>query len=259
MALHGTGAARSGLFAVLLFLAAGSGRAQTTAASSAPLEAMPPDLETALALSALPPDLRAHAAVYRLDPARGYTPARPGSNGFTCIVERTEWNRAEFRNDIYTPLCYDAEGTRHQLKVWLDVAELRAGGRGPSEVKAEIERRFTSHRYTPPSRAGLAYMVAPVMRTYPSPDPADTMVMTMSMPHLMYYAPNLSPQDVGATRPPSPYPFILEQGPHGYMIQLVGSTESAAIRANEQKLMTSLCAYRKFLCLGSSPGSEPPS
>jgi hypothetical protein len=83
--------------------------------------------------------------------------------------------------------------------------------------------------------------------------------MTMSMPHMMYYAPGLTSQDVGATQPPSPYPFILDQGPHGYMIQLLGATESAAIRSSEQKLMARLCAYRKFLCLGSSPGSEPPS
>src|SRR5262245_56322825 len=71
------------------------------------LEKMPRDLETEFALSALPGHLRGGAGVLLLDPAKGYVPAQPSKNGFTCVVERTDWHRVDFRNDIYTALCYD--------------------------------------------------------------------------------------------------------------------------------------------------------
>jgi hypothetical protein len=64
----------------------------------------------------------------------------------------------------------------------MDVATLRASGLRAGQVKAEIERQFRNGTYRAPARPGLSYMVAPPMRTYPNPDPADKTVMTMSMP-----------------------------------------------------------------------------
>src|SRR5262245_31205436 len=76
------------------------------------LDRMPERLEVRFALSALPPHLRDQATAYVLDPARGYTVSQKGSNGLTCIVVRSDWQfpEAPFRNDIYWPVCYDAEG-----------------------------------------------------------------------------------------------------------------------------------------------------
>ena len=73
---------------------------------------MPKDLEERFALSALPPHLRAGATVYLLDPATGYVLDRKGTNGFGCLVERTEQERANFRNDVYAAVCFDAEGKK---------------------------------------------------------------------------------------------------------------------------------------------------
>jgi hypothetical protein len=206
-------------------------------------------LETKFALSALPPHLRDQASVYLLDPAQGYVPAKQGTNGFACIVERTEWNREHFTNDVYTPVCYDAEGTKNHLKVWLDVAALRAKGMSASDVKKEVERRFKSKTYKAPIKPGVSYMAAPMMRTYPNPDQADKTVVSMSMPHVMYYAPNVSPKDIGAAPPPSPYPFIFEEGPHGYMIQLIAAPDQAKIQTDQSSLLADLCASKSFLCL----------
>jgi hypothetical protein len=58
-------------------------------------------------------------------------------------------------------------------------------------------------------------MVAPLMRAYA----ANNTVMTMVMPHIMYYAPDVTDADVGGIPPRSPYPFVMEQGPQGYFIQ----------------------------------------
>src|SRR3954470_22899468 len=76
------------------------------------LEKMPTDLETDFALSSLPPHLRDAATVYLLDPDTGYYVSRKGSNGFICLVIRTEWDRGEFRDDLFSPISFDAAGAK---------------------------------------------------------------------------------------------------------------------------------------------------
>lgn len=217
-----------------------------------PLEKMPASLEVSLALSALPPALREKASVYVLDPAKGYVLERAGSNGQSCFIGRTEWKFADYRNDVYDPICYDAVGAKNQMRVWFDVAELRAKGLQPEAMKREIEARFRAGVYKAPDRPGVSFMTAPLMRSYMSLDPKDKdSVMTMSMPHVMYYAPNISAADVGGTPCPpcAPYPFVFEPGPHGYIIQRLGDAESAKIVADEAGLVSKLCSYRSALCL----------
>lgn len=228
-------------------VAVAAGHTETT------LDRMPAKLETQYALSALPPALRDQATVYLLDPRKGYELSRPGTKGLTCIVERTSWELADFRNDIYFPLCYDAVGTKTYLKVIMDAAALRAQGMSPAALKAEIERRYADMAYRVPEKAGLSYMVGPVMRTV---GPPDLEVHTMAMPHLMFYAPYLTNEDIGALpdlRVPSSlrYPFIDRQGnaETSYMIQMIGEAEKAQILADEKALLDELCAYRDILCL----------
>jgi len=123
-------------------------------------------------------------------------------------------------------------------------------------MKREIESRFRAGVYQAPDRPGMSYMTAPLMRTYMSVDPKDKdSVMTMSMPHLMYYAPNVTAADVGGMPCPpcAPYPFVFEPGPHGYIIQRLGDAESAKIVADEAELVNELCSYRSVLCL-AKPG-----
>src|ERR1700753_2523249 len=93
------------------------------------LDKMPADLETDLALSSLPPNLRADATVYLLDPARGYYTARQGSKRFVCCVTRTNWEWNEFRQDLYAPMGYDAEGARTIYPMYRDAAAMRASGK----------------------------------------------------------------------------------------------------------------------------------
>ncbi len=218
-------------------------------ATETTIEQMPAKLETQFALSALPPAMRDKASVYLLDPAKGYQLSRRGTSGVTCLVERTAWEQADFRNDIYVPLCYDAEGAKTFLKVIMDAATLRIQGMSPVALKAEIETRYRNKTYGPPEKAGLSYMIAPVMRTWMMPD---WQVHTMPMPHLMFYAPKISNEDIGALPNSSIlYPFVFKEGiaEQSYMIQLIGETEKARIVADEKPLLDDLCAYREVLCL----------
>ena len=213
------------------------------------IEQMPPKLETKYALSALPPALLDQATVYLLDPKKGYQLSRQGTSGVTCLVERTAWEQADFRNDIYVPLCYDAEGSKTLLKVIMDTAALRIQGMSPAALKAEIENRYRHKAYKVPEKAGLSYMVAPVMRTWMLPD---WRVHTMPMPHLMFYAPNLTNQDIGAVPHSSlSDPFVFEEGiaEQSYIIHVIGEAEKARIVADDKTLLNDLCGYRDVLCL----------
>ncbi|HEY2981558.1 MAG TPA: hypothetical protein VGJ22_10280 [Anaerolineales bacterium] len=227
--------------------------ATSSRAADPVLHQMPAELETRFALSALPAALRDKATVYLLDPKQGYLLSRQGTSGVTCLVERTVWEMTDFRDDIYIPLGYDTVGTKAHLRVIMDTAALRAQGMGPAALKAEIEKRYKNKTYHAPEKPGLSYMVAPVMRAL---GPPDMSVHTMSMPHLMFYAPSITNEDIGAVPDLSVhssllYPFIDKQGnaEQSYMIQLIGETEKARILADEQRLLEDLCAYRDVLCL----------
>lgn len=216
------------------------------------LDQMPADLETQFALSALPWALRDDATVYLLDPEKGYELSREGTSGVTCIVQRTAWEKVDYRNDIYIPLCYDAAGTATFLKVIMDAAELRAEGLEPDELYAEIEGRFQDGTYQVPEKAGMSYMVAPVQRTN---GPPDMKMHTLSIPHYMPYAPNVTNEDIGATPDladsSSLYrPFIDRQGidEQSYFVLFLRPKERDQILANEQELLKDLCAYRDILC-----------
>lgn len=217
------------------------------------LEPMPAQLETQLALAAAPPALRAEATVFLLDPKSGYHVARKGQNGVACLVERTQWELGEFRDDLYVPLCYDAAGTATYLQMIMDTAAMRAKGMSAAAVKAEVERRWASKTYRVPAKHGLSYMVAPLMRTV---GPPDMKVNTLAMPHLMFYAPFATNADIAA-RPDFAdhasllWPFVDRQGndEHTYFIVMVGAAERQQILRDEKPLLDALCAYREILCL----------
>jgi hypothetical protein len=80
----------------------------------------------------------------------------------------------------------------------------------------------------------------------------DWRVHTMPMPHLMFYAPNLTNQDIGAVPHSSlSDPFVFEEGiaEQSYIIHVIGEAEKARIVADEKTLLNDLCGYRDVLCL----------
>jgi hypothetical protein len=218
------------------------------------LEKMPVDLETDYALSALPPHLRAGATVYLLDPAKGYYIARQGTNGFATFVCRTNWEWGEFRSDLGTAMSYDPEGVRTILPLYLDVAALRASGKyTASAIKDTMIARIKAGYYKAPARTGMSYMLAPLMRVYVG-DPTDKTVMTVSMPHYMFYAPYLSKEDVGTDSIPfpqliNPETVVLggkDKALEGYIIVPAIESEAAKYRKDGADLMKRLLAYKPY-------------
>jgi len=234
------------------------------------LEPLSRDLEIQLALSALPPHLRDNATVYVLNPDKGFEVARKGTNGFQALVARTgddtfrgTWPLREYRDDILYPISFDEAGAKAQMRVFFDAAEMQAKGTPPEELKKIIQERYKTRYYKAPERAGVSYMLSPILRTYVNPDENEN-IATANVPHVMYYAPNVSNEEIGAATPnpeqlryfsqhgrwpDTPYPFLILHGPHGYMVQFRGVTERDAITKEYEGMLVRLCKIKESWCL----------
>lgn len=233
------------------------GFCQETAATK--LDKWPADLERDFALSALPPHLRSGATVYLLDPAKGYYIAKKGTNGFVCYIERTSWEWGEFRNDLAAPISYDAEGAKTIFTVTKDVAAMRASGKyTAAQVRDIVKDRIAKGIYKAPARSGISYMLAPVMRVYPSVPP-NNQVVTASMPHYMFYAPYMNNNDIGGDLTNGPFVnnpgnSVLgdKKGPYGFIIEPAGEMEAAKIVKAESDLLKRLVAYKSYFKVNTS-------
>lgn len=192
-------------------------------ARSAQYPLLPRALEVELALSAAPKHLREGATVWVLE-EKGYAKAKAGINAFSCIVSRRS-------GDLF-PVCWDAEGTRSLLPIDFDDAQMRLSGKSTADIDVIVAQRFKDGHYHAPARAGIAYMLAPLRFRI---DEAGAIARTPSMPHLMFYGPNLTDTDIGGARG-TPV-FMNRVGPDGMMIVPVGEKERAAIVAESQALV----------------------
>lgn len=259
------------VLAGLLFTLAANAENKKGSKAMGKIEPLPRDLEIQLALSALPPHLRDHATVYVLNPDTGFEAARNGTNRFHAFVARTgddtfrgDWPLTEYRDDILYPISFDEAGAKAQMRIFFDAAEMQAKGTAPDELKKIMRDRLRTGIYKAPERAGLSYMLSPILRTYVNPEESDR-VATSNNPHVMYYAPNVSNEDIGG-KPPGirfegyamvvsgSYPFVIMPGLHGYMIHLLGPTEKAEINKGYAEMLTRLCKIKDVWCLPKVKG-----
>jgi hypothetical protein len=165
--------------------------------------------EIALAEGAGPPQLVAGASIYVLGES-GYEVAREGTNGASCLVSRD-------RVDTLEPLCFDAEGTRAILPVYLLRGRLRAEGVSDEEIAARIDAGFDEGEFGPPRKTGIAYMLSEHNKVFNGSE------VISYPPHIMVYAPYATNADIGADMSDPFMPWVLEEGsPHAYIIVVVG-------------------------------------
>src|ERR1700723_4266452 len=150
---------------------------------------MPRDQQITLAESAAPAEVSSKATVYVLGP-KGYEKAREGTNGFSCFVSRHFVKPAE---TTIEPQCFDAEGSRTLLLVYMHGEELRTNGKSEAEIKADVANGYKEGRYQYPSKPGFLYMMSSENRLGPTSDKSTGIFP----PHLMFYAPNMTTKDIG--------------------------------------------------------------
>ena len=150
---------------------------------------MPREQQIALAESAAPAEVSSKATVYVLG-TKGYEKAREGTNGFSCFVSRHFVKPTE---TTIEPQCFDAEGSRTLLLVYVHGEELRTNGKSETEIKADVASGYKEGRYQYPSKPGFLYMMSSQNRLSAIPDHGTGIFP----PHLMFYAPNMTTKDIG--------------------------------------------------------------
>lgn len=150
--------------------------------------------EVALARSAAPEHVskRARLLVLRKD---GYHEVAAGTNGFTCLVERS-WSspigphRDFFNRELRAPICYNDEASRTILGDYLRRTELVLGGSSIGDVREAIERDIGTGMLRAPHGFAMSYMLSGGQRLGSE--------VGRFKPHLMIYVPYTTPEQLGS-------------------------------------------------------------
>ena len=200
--------------ASLTMLLASLGGAQTLLPNRAgrrPL--LPRDYEIALARSAAPATVSARARVLAFTDS-GFVMADSGSNGVTCVVDRS-WPQS------LEPHCYDAEGAASILPQSLRRTELAHRGKPADEIDRDIAAGLATGRFRLPRRPALTYMMSAAQVLYDD----DGRRVGAWRPHLMMYYPYLTNAELGlASRPDMQVGMVSDEGTPRASLVIVMST-----------------------------------
>ena len=167
----------------------------------APLEQylMPPDSEIALARSAAPAAISDKATVLTLD-SRGYQTAVRGTNGFTCLVERSwmaPFESPDFWNPkVKGPVCYNPVASGAILAYTLRRTKLALAGDSKDRILDEVRTALVRHELPPPEPGAMSFMM--------SKDGYLSDADDHWHPHLMFHVPKVAGASWGANLPGSP-------------------------------------------------------
>lgn len=188
----------------------------TAAQKNQTITLMDRNKEISMALSACPPSVADKAAIYVLDKS-GYVKVRDSQNGFTAIVQHSVPGAQE-------PQCMDAEGTRSFLPRMLKVAELRADGKSPGDIRRAIADALAKGLFQPPHKPGIDYMLSTENVV-----PDDKGVIAPFPPHVMFYAPYVTNADIGSGGQAAGGPaFVASSGsPYALIIVPVAAASAA--------------------------------
>ena len=124
----------------------------------------------------------------------------------------------------------DAEGARTLLPRILKVAELRAQGKPPEEIKRFVADAVAKGVFRPPSRLGVDYMLSTENVV-----PLDPEKGTVGHPpHVMFYAPYLTNADLGSQNLAWPA-FVAGSGTPNALIIVPVPEEASAGSGHEHR------------------------
>jgi hypothetical protein len=188
-----------------VFAAAVSARAEdpkSSYLSMAPLDQyLMPDREAeiSLARSAAPAAISDQATVLVLA-RHGYEVAIKGSNGFTCVVERSwmsPFDHSEFWNPkIRGPICYNPPAARTILPFTMKRTELVLAGLSKAQINERIQAIVANKELPMPEPGAMSYMMSKGGNLGDG--------VGHWHPHLMFHIPKTDAASWGANLPSSP-------------------------------------------------------
>ena len=167
----------------------------------APLEQylMRSDAEIVLARSAAPGAISDKATILTLKP-QGYETAINGSNGFTCLVERSwmsPFDSPEFWNPkMRGPVCYNPAASQSVLIYTLRRTKLAMAGHTREQMLDEVRAALAHHELPNPAPGAMSFMM--------SRDGVIGDGLSHWHPHLMFHIPKAAAASWGANLPESP-------------------------------------------------------
>jgi hypothetical protein len=158
--------------------------------------------EIAMARSAAPQAIAQDATVLILD-RHGYKTAVEGTNGFTCLVERSwmsPFDSPKFWNPkMRGPICYNPPAVKTVLPYTLTRTKLVLAGLSKAELHKVIEASVAKNELTAPDAGAMSYMLSKLGYLDDSAGPW--------CPHLMFHVPTTGGTSWGANRAGSPVLF----------------------------------------------------
>jgi hypothetical protein len=160
---------------------------------------MPPGSEVALARSAAPAAISDKATVLTLD-SQGYQTAIRGTNGFTCLVERS-W-MAPFESPDYWnpkirgPVCYNPAASGSILAYTLRRTKLALAGDSKERILDEVRAALARNELPSPELGAMSFMM--------SKDAYLSDADGHWHSHLMFHVPKVAGASWGANLPGSP-------------------------------------------------------
>ena len=186
----------------VLWVLSGVAAADTTPYERmAPLQQylMPPGSEIALARSAAPAAIADQASVLTLY-SHGYQTAVHGSNGFTCLVERSwmsPFDSKDFWNPkIRGPVCYNPAASGSVLAYTLRRTKLALAGNSKEKILDSVRTALGRHDLSVPEPGAMSFML--------SKDGYLSDADSHWHPHLMFHVPKAAGATWGANLPGSP-------------------------------------------------------
>jgi hypothetical protein len=150
--------------------------------------------EIDLARSAAPSAISLHATILVLG-HHGYEAAERGTNGFTCVVERSwtsPFDSSEFWNwKMRGPICYNPAAARTVLRYTLQRTEMALSGLTKSQMLDRTKAAVADKQLPVPEPGSMSYMMSK------HGDLGDGVGPWLS--HLMFYAPKTDGSKNGAS------------------------------------------------------------
>jgi hypothetical protein len=199
---HWAGWAGACTLAVVLSEPAGSAAADATPYERmAPLAQylMPRSSEVALARSAAPAAISDNATVLTLG-SQGYQIAVRGTNGFTCIVERSwlaPFQSPDFWNPkIRVPICYNPAASGSVLTYSLRRTKLALAGDSKARILDEVRAAVARNELPSPKPGAMSFMMSKDGYLADAGGPWHS--------HVMFHVPKVAGASWGANLPGSP-------------------------------------------------------
>jgi hypothetical protein len=190
-------------FTMMLALVVAVARPALGWAGNVPYERMAPlsrylmadrQAEINLARSAAPSAISNHATLLVLS-QHGYETAEKGTNGFTCLVERSwmsPFDSAQFWNwKMRGPICYNPAAARTVLLYTLQRTEMALSGLSKSQMFDRTNAAVADKQLPTPEPGSMSYMMSK------HGDLGDGVGPWLS--HLMFYAPKTDGAKDGAS------------------------------------------------------------